>query len=218
MCGRFAIFSSINAIIKYYNILNCDLEFNSNYNVSPGQNILSIKSEKNSLNLCKMNWGIEGSNKKKKITNIRSETVLKNFHHLISQKRCIIPVNGFYEWKKRKPYYIKSKKNELLNLGGIFTEWDDGIGNTYYKTAILTTSAQDKLYEIHSRKPVILNDEDSEFWLNSTKYPNPKILFNKYSEANLAYYRVSAQVNRYWNNFPSLIEELSEIYETPDLL
>lgn len=216
MCGGFAIFSSINDIIKYYKILNCEFNFNPNYNASPGQNILSIKSGISNI-LCKMNWGIESSNKKRKITNIRSETVAKNFNHLISQKRCIIPANGFYEWKNRKPYYIKSKKNEFLNLGGVFTEWNDGTGKIFYKTAILTTCSQKRLYEIHNRKPVVINYNDINLWLDSQKNINPNTLVDKFPEENLEFYRVSAQVNKYWNNFPGLNEKLTDIYETPDL-
>ncbi len=127
--------------------------------------------------------------------NARSETIFEksSFREAYKQRRCIIPINGYYEWKKdtqtktSTPYMIHSSQNNYLAFAGVYEYWHDNItGKTILSCALLTTQPNSKIETIHDRMPVILQKNDWIKWLNNqsnfetlnnlyTPYPNEKI-------------------------------------------
>ena len=88
-------------------------------------------------------------------------------------RRCLIPVNGFYEWQKipksktKQPWYFTAKEKPYLLLAGLWDEWH-GEGETLRSCTILTTEANETMKPIHDRMPVILRMEDVRLWLDET--------------------------------------------------
>ncbi len=108
--------------------------------------------------------------------NARSETAFEkpSFKKSIRSQRCIVPSTGFFEWqhlgKKKIPWFIKIKGNEIFSIAGIWDEWaDKSTGEIFRSFSILTTSANSIMAEIHNTKkrmPVILLTENEQKWLS----------------------------------------------------
>ena len=107
--------------------------------------------------------------------NLRAETVRekKGWKSTLARKRCIIPIDGFYEWQdqgkgqRKQPFYITSRDFSPLALAGLWATWrDPESGEELFTCTILTTSANDLMESVHHRMPVILSPEDWDTWLD----------------------------------------------------
>lgn len=113
----------------------------------------------------------------KQTLNARSETIFEkpSFRVSIWEKRCLVLVDGFYEWrhleKKKFPYFIRMKDGSPFALAGIWSDWKDPESGTELKTfSIVTTKANPLLEMIHNTKmrmPVILKKEEERMWLDN---------------------------------------------------
>jgi len=143
--------------------------------------------------------------------NAVGETVFEkpSFRNSITTKRCLLGVNGFYEWrdlnKVKYPYYIHTKSSDIFSLGCIYESWVDKttgeIKNTF---SILTTPANPLMERIHNlkkRMPLILSPEDEKRWIepNLTR-DQINELIKPYPESNMIAYTVSQNVNSGKNN------------------
>lgn len=129
MCGRFALYSSFQAIKDYADLLNDVDERDANYNVAPGQEIQIITNKKQQNILKSYKWGLipfwaKDEKIGYKLINTRSETIAEkpSFKYAFQQRRCLIPANGFYEWRKKdkQPFYITLQDRELFSFAGIW--------------------------------------------------------------------------------------------------
>ena len=131
------------------------------------------------------NWGLipdfcktdlDAKDMQTKTLNAKSETVftLPSFKNSIREKRCLVIVDGFYEWrtigKQKYPYFIKYKDNDVFAMGGIFNDWVNKQTGEQTKTfSIITTPANDVMAKIHNTKlrmPFILPKGTEHEWLN----------------------------------------------------
>lgn len=113
--------------------------------------------------------------------NAKSETVfaLPSFKNSIRQKRCLVLVDGFYEWrtigKQKYPYYIHTKDNEPFAFGGIYNDWvNKETGEIINSFSIITTPANPlmaKIYNVKLRMPLILPKEMEKDWINPDLKP-----------------------------------------------
>jgi putative SOS response-associated peptidase YedK len=109
-----------------------------------------------------------------KTFNARAESIDKkpSFSSSARSKRCIIPVNGFFEWqhsrKNKIPWYIFHHENDILSIAGLFDEWiESNTGEKFCTFSIVTTDANDLMAEIHNsgrRMPVILDKKSEAVW------------------------------------------------------
>ncbi len=217
MCGRFALYSSFQAIRDYADLLNEIGEIDSNYNVAPGQIIPIIinQNEKSILKSCK--WGLipfwaKDENIGYKLINTRGETISEkpSFKYAFQQRRCLIPANGFYEWRKKdkQPFYITLQNRELFTFAGIWEIWKSPAGKQIFSCSIITTSTNEKLSNIHHRMPVILKKDDEEIWLKGNNTNILQNLLTSYPNAKMLSHPVSINVNSVKNNYPQLIEAI----------
>ena len=114
-----------------------------------------------------------------KTINARGESIFEkpSFRDAAINKRCLIPVGGFYEHHhfkgKKYPFYITRKDNEPLNLAGLWSEWiNQETGEIIRTCSIVTTKANELMAKIHNnpklaepRMPVILNEQIADTWL-----------------------------------------------------
>jgi len=217
MCGRFALYSSFQAIKDYADLLNEIAEIDTNYNVAPGQEIPIIINEnkQNILKPCK--WGFipfwaKDENIGYKLINTRSETISEkpSFKYAFQQRRCLIPANGFYEWRKndKQPFYINLRDRELFSFAGIWEIWKSPAGKQIFSCSIITTSANKKLSNIHHRMPVILQKDHEKTWLKEENSNILLELLNAYTNEDTLFYPVSNDVNSVRNNYPELIKAI----------
>jgi len=129
---------------------------------------------------------------RKKTFNARSESLGEkaSYRHLIGKKRCLVLVNGFYEWqtleKAKIPFYIGLKNESAFALAGLYDQWvDPSTGEILNTFTIITTRANPMLEIIHNlkkRMPVILSEEDQEKWLDVRTDPVSSGLFEPFPE------------------------------------
>lgn len=201
MCGRFTLGSP--GRIKF------DLRqlppplFAPRFNIAPSQDVLTSMCDGNARALVPARWGLipSWSQEPKGIINARSETLKDkpSFRESLQNRRCLIPADGFYEWKKsgksKQPYYFQMTDGELFFLAGIWDEWRGG-EESITSFAIITTTPNE-LETIHDRMPVILPAHAQDAWLSSDTQPmEPLSFLNPFSASAMKSYPVSQQVNR----------------------
>src|SRR5215213_26609 len=146
MCGRFVAASPPADIAAYFDVQQVsDAAPEPNYNVAPTSDVFVVYTDGDTRRLDPLHWGLIPSFAKdmsigNRMINARAETVATNgaFKSSFAKRRCIVPVDGFYEWKqvpgqkKKQPYFIHRPDGEMLALGGLWTQWTgkDKAGDT----------------------------------------------------------------------------------------
>jgi len=157
-----------------------------------------------------------------KTLNAVGETIWEksSFRKCIANKRCLIPVNGFYEWrdvnKVKYPYYIRSIENDIFSLGGIYEEWLNKVtGEVIHSFSIVTTQANplmEKIHNLKKRMPLILHQSDEEKWLNPS-LPQAEVnsLIQPFPQDQMNAYTISKNANssRYNRNVPEILEKVN---------
>ncbi len=203
MCGRFAMYSSLQDLLKYIKTVSGRDVYTPSYNISPGQYAPAIKLSDNMLIIDKFKWGIDYTykNKRSLLVNSRIETLTdrKKIRTNSRFTKCVIPANGFYEWKSRKkPFYCYSKTSNLLFLGGIILRNE----NTE-QFSIITRESQGILQDLHHRMPLMITESIMTDWLSSDWGAIlPEFDFN-----DLVMHPISTEINSVKNNYPELIEQ-----------
>ena len=135
--------------------------------------------------------------------NARSESIYEKqtFRDAFKYRRCIIPINGFYEWqiedKEKTPYFVRDINKSYLAIAGIWNEYyDASIGANITTVAIITCHANDKLMPIHHRMPVILESSDFNTWLKSEDIIEINKLLNIYPNQKTKIYPVTDKINK----------------------
>ena len=134
------------------------------------------------------------------------------FHKAFERRRCLVPVDNFYEWQKtasgKQPYAIGLKGGGLMALAGVWETWHSPAGERVRSFAIVTTEPNELCAELHNRMPVILAPDTWPAWLGEEPADEQRLksLLAPYPSAGLTCWPVSARVGNVKNNDPSLIE------------
>lgn len=222
MCGRYTIYQTgeLNARYDVDDAEQDELleDLKANYNVAPGQKLPVItRNSPNRLEL--MRWGlIPVWAKDEKIgyrmINARAETVFEkpSWKRPALKQRCLVPANGFYEWKTidegKQPFFIRLLDVELFSFAGLYDQWTHKeTGEVIRSYAIITTDANRDMQGIHDRMPVILKPDDEDRWLEPSNDTPESIadLLRPFEDGKLEYYEVSTDVNSPRNNDEHLI-------------
>lgn len=192
MCGRFVSSSAPERIAKYFGAEATVETLGQNFNVAPTNDIYGVVGEADgSRELQAFHWGlIPVWAKERKIgqrmINARSETLAtKNaFKGVFRKHRCIIPMDGFYEWAPgveggpltkagklaKRPHFIHRADGEPLAVAGLWSAWKDreeGDDAPWLHSAtVVTTSANATMSAVHDRMPVLLPTAMWDIWLD----------------------------------------------------
>ena len=217
MCGRFVNTNKIHQLKKIFDIkesLNIPKDIIS-YNVAPQQDVNIIVKEKR-FNIESVNWGIQFFDKKinkiRSVINSRLETVHEKilFKESFLKRRCLIPANGYYEWQFingiKTPHFIQIPTLETIYFAGIWKYYDfqKSIKKTF---SILTKKANNLIYNIHQRMPVVMNINESYNYMEQ-KESFIQVDFSSIIETELNYFTVSKFVNSPSNNSIECIQQL----------
>ncbi len=222
MCGRFTQKSERPDIQLEFYIQGWHAEPAVSYNIAPSQKAGVIINDGNKNIYTLYQWGLVPHWAKDPKTgynmiNAKAETLLQkpSFKSPFKTKRCLIPAEGFYEWKKigdkKTPFYILLKDNSPFSMAGLYDEWKHPSGNDkLYTFTIITTEANELTAEIHDKKrmPVIIQKKDREVWLDNSKYPEDYLLslLRPLNSELMKAYEVTSFVNSPKNNSVKCIE------------
>lgn len=225
MCGRYVLHSPKKDIESHYGTQFIEEGFYTpSWNIAPGSiNPVSLLGKAREPGIAPLKWGLVPSfatdeNIGFKMINARSETIEEkpSFKKSFQRKRCLIPANGFYEWKqiegtsKKLPFFIHLISSELFSFAGIFESWKNSDGNPVFTYSIITTQANALLQPLHERMPVILKPAEYEFWLDpmNNNIDELKSMLVSYPMEDMRVFRVSDLVNKTANNSAELIQPL----------
>jgi putative SOS response-associated peptidase YedK len=221
MCGRFVGYRNLEALKAHFPIDRVEATLIPNYNVAPTQMIPAIVRQDDENVPRTFKWGlvpfwVKDPSIGNKMINARSETVESkpSFRNAFQKRRCLIPADGFYEWKgpkgSKQPVFITLPGEELFGFAGLWEVWDDKgkAEEPPYTCTIITTDASPSIQEIHHRMPVILTPEAFEDWIEeSTDTDALKEILRSQFQKELAFRPVSKAVNKVDNNSVKLIKE-----------
>jgi putative SOS response-associated peptidase YedK len=226
MCGRFSSTSQLQFLLEQFRAEPLGVEGHQpSWNVAPASDILVVTaSEDGARQLRALRWGLvprwakdpSGANR---MINLRAETVRekKGWKSTLARKRCIIPIDGFYEWQdqgkgqRKQPFYITSRDLTPLALAGLWATWrDPESGEELFTCTILTTSANDLMEPVHHRMPVILPLGTWDSWLDPENTDTEELakLLVPAPEELLTLWPVDPAVGNVRNNRPELQEPL----------
>lgn len=227
MCGRSSLTKNEKEIEKRFNatFYSDELErYNPlpNYNVAPTHMCPVITGEEpEKIHLFR--WGLIPFWAKDvkigyKMINARSETLLEkaSFKKAAESRRCIVPMDGFYEWKRegkiKTPYRITTTNVDIFSVAGIWEKWTNKEKNEIiYSFTIITQGPNELMKDIHDRMPAILLPEQEKIWLDSTLSANEVMkIIEPYPSDLMKAYKVSSAVGNVRNNNADLILPLDE--------
>ena len=200
-------------------------EFEPSYNVAPTDPVAMIaRSKDSSLKFKRARWGLVPSWSKdtkqaSRYINARGETALDKtmFAKPLKARRCLIPVDSFYEWKRvdgeKKPYRITYGENSLV-MGGIYDFWKDPAASDpddgwHVSCSVLTVEPNKEMSAVHDRMPVILPQDAWEVWLDHEAATGEiSDLIHPLEDDLLDLNEISTAINSSRNKGPEVLEIL----------
>lgn len=212
MCGRFRVARKKEILEAEFDAeASDDLEVVPRFNVAPGQEIAAVRQDaaRPTRTLSLMRWGLIPSWTNdpgigNKMINARAETAAARtaFREPMMLRRCLIPADGFYEWKRKGkeklPFCFTLADDSIFALAGIWDRWKDPQGQVIESCSILTTTPNELVQDLHDRMPVILARDAYELWLDPgfRKVEELQPLLKPYPAAAMRRYPVSQRVNQ----------------------
>lgn len=223
MCGRYTLTTPLEGLRQAFEV-EAGLNLMPRYNIAPTQEVVAVRAAaEGRRELVLLRWGLVPAWAKdwtiaSRLINARSESVAEkpSFRRAFAARRCLLPADGFYEWRKegaaKQPYRITLADEQVFAFAGLWEHWRDPAGGEELETCtILTTAAHPSIAEIHPRMPVILPRGHYGTWLDSES-PHDGLLelLGPYVEKPLKAARVSVRVNKVVNDDPSLLAPYEE--------
>ena len=230
MCGRFVASSTPDELAAYFGVDQVaetlqDAEPEPNFNVAPTQDIHVVLEHEGARHLDAFFWGLVPSWAKdakigSRMINARAETLAsKNaFKPSFASRRCLIPADGFYEWKKldsskkpkKQPYFVRRTDGAPFAFAGLWSVWrgPDKDQPALRSATIVTTTPNTTMAEVHDRMPVIVPEADWATWLDRDNHDLDALsqLLVPAADESIELRPVSPEVNNVRNNGPHLLE------------
>ena len=232
MCGRFVSSSTPERIAAYFDAEPTVASLGVNFNVAPTNDIYGVVVDRDGARTVEaFHWGlIPGWAKQRKIgqrmINARAETLADKpaFKGVFRKRRCIIPMDGFYEWAPgveggpltkagklaKRPHFIERVDGEPLAVAGLWSAWRDPDHPEQpwlHSATVITTAANATMAPVHNRMPVLLPKAMWSLWLDPHNDQIEMLagLLVPAPEGVLTLYEVSTEVNNVRNNGRGLI-------------
>ena len=177
MCGRFVLETPLKATAEIFNAQMAEsLVTVPNFNIRPSENISVLVSNSGNRKLGQMRWGFVPHWYKSVadgplLFNARAETLAEKpaFRDACRRRRCLIPADGFYEWKKTvgsksKPFYVRRSDRQQMIFAGIW-QFSDDCEDRIPTCTIITVPASEQILGIHNRMPLLIDPSDWAGWL-----------------------------------------------------
>lgn len=220
MCGRITFRASGKEVAVLFALAR-EPELRPRYNISPTQTIGIVRATPDGgRELVPLRWGLIPSWAKDpaigaRCINARAETAAEKpaFRTALRKRRCLIPVDGFYEWTKggrgkKQAYHIRMADGRPFALAGLWEEWHAADGEVVETFTILTTEANAVLSPFHDRMPVVIPVEHHALWLDPAVQDVEKLrpLLVPYPAEEMTATPVGPLVNNARNDVPGCLE------------
>jgi putative SOS response-associated peptidase YedK len=220
MCGRFTLHHEQDEVVERFGVASVEFALRPRYNIAPSQAVAVVVGQ-DERRLAGFKWGLvpfwaKESAIGNKLINAKAETLAEkpSFKYALSKRRCLIPSDGFYEWKKSgkgpsQPLYLRRRDRGLFAFAGLWEEWQQEDGSPLHTCTIITVEPNQMMRTIHHRMAAILQPEEEAVWLDA-KTPEPRLLelLRPYPGDDLEAIPVSRQVNSPATDDPSCIAAL----------
>jgi len=220
MCGRFTLTTPSAVLAEAFGLPELP-NLTPRYNIAPTQLFSVVRESESRRAMVGLRWGLIPSWAKdpaigKTLINARGETAASkpSFRAAFRQRRCLVPADGFYEWKRsgkvKQPFYIRRLDGAPFAIAGLWERWRPGEGQALETFALITTAANSVLKPIHDRMPVILEASDYELWLDPGMHDAERLqaLIRPAADRGIEAYPVSTRVNNPRNEGTALIERI----------
>jgi putative SOS response-associated peptidase YedK len=219
MCGRYELHSHPTAIALAFGLARPP-GLHARYNIAPMTDVAVVRiNSEGCRELVRMRWGLVPRWAKDpsigaKMINARSETLSekRSFQTAYRRHRCLLPANGFYEWRAvagppphKEPWHIGLKDGGLFALGGLCERWLNADGDVLDSCTIVTTAANELIRPLHERMPVMVAPADYARWLDPAS-PEADTLLKPYPADAMTVFAVSTRVNSVRHDDESLIK------------
>jgi putative SOS response-associated peptidase YedK len=151
--------------------------------------------------------------------NAKAETVATRpaFRDAFKSGRCLVPADGFYEWKKldattKQPYRIVMADGSPMAFAGLWERWrDPASGETVRSFTIVTTAPNALCARIHNRMPVIIDPADFPAWLGETTATPDELqaLLRPYPAERMEAHMIGPRIGNVKNDDAELVERLN---------
>ena len=227
MCGRFTQERPASELAEIFAAEPLADELGARYNVAPTDDGFVVVQREDRRAVTTYRWGLvphwstdlEGGSR---MFNARAETITASpaFREAFRRRRCIVPVDSFYEWKRqgtiRQPYRVTRADGMPLALAGLWAGWHDPESDAVHRTfTIVTTTPNDAMSDLHDRMPVVLEGSAWDRWLVDGRAGAPVdegellAMLQPTDAMPLRIYPVNRYVNDVRRDGPELIEPLS---------
>ena len=182
------------------------------YNIAPSQSIPVIRDTETSRELVMARWGLipnwsKASKSKYSTINARIESVAEKptYRTPFKRRRCLIPADGFYEWKQvngnKVPHHIRMRDSKIFAFAGLWDHWE-GEDESIYSCTIIVMPSNEVMKPVHERMPAIIAPAHYDLWLDSRITDKQEIMqyLTSAPSGQLTAYPVSTRVNSPGNN------------------
>jgi putative SOS response-associated peptidase YedK len=222
MCGRFTQERPVANLAEIFGAEPLVEDPGERYNVAPTDEALVVVERDDRRAVTAYRWGLiphwaSDARIGSRMFNARAETLTASpaFHDAFRRRRCLVPADSFYEWKRegmiRQPYRVSQANGLPLALAGLWAGWrDPSTGSVRRTFTIVTTSPNGALSDLHDRMPVIVPQADWARWLAPTAVDGGELraMLEPNDAVELEIYAVSRKVNDVRQDGPALIEPL----------
>jgi putative SOS response-associated peptidase YedK len=227
MCGRYRLSRRKQPLEEYFGAVPGDYDWEPRYNIAPTQPVPVIhQNPKQTVReLSLLRWGLipswsNDASAAVNMINARSETAstLPSFCESLRLRRCLVPADGFYEWKRtgktKQPHCFEVENGSLFAFAGLWDRWTGRDGRTVETCSILTTAPNSLTATVHNRMPVILKPESYDQWLDPGVKKESAVcgLLKPYDALLMRCFPVSSRVNFVANDD----ESCSALFESSD--
>jgi putative SOS response-associated peptidase YedK len=222
VCGRFSQQRPASELAEIFAAEPLADELGPRFNVAPTDEAYVVVQRAERRAVVAYRWGLiphwaENAKSASRMFNARSETLTRSpaFADALRRKRCLVPVDGFYEWQRidgrRQPFTIGRADGAPLALAGLWSGWRDPVADQVVRTfTIVTSSPNDQLRWLHDRMPVVLPPSSWDLWLDPELSDPSELhgLFEPTDDVHLRIEPVRDLVNNVRNDGPELIEPI----------
>lgn len=208
MCGRFTLTLDPEEIREALQLGEFPPQWIPRYNIAPSQPIAAV-TDAASRAVEFLRWGLVPSWAKdisigNRLINARAETLNEkpSFRTALKKRRCLILVDGFYEWKKSQqprgasvPYYFQRKDSKPFAFAGLWEIWHSPEEDVLRSCTIITTEANGVVAPVHDRMPVILDVSTAWKWMQDAPVESLLSYLKPYPADQMTTYQVQRDVN-----------------------
>ena len=186
MCGRYVAATPVDKLAEHFLVEEVKVaDHEASFNVAPSDEVLAVAvGREGARQLGSFRWGLVPSWAKdpavgNRMINLRAETVSEkpSFRRTLARRRCLLPADGFYEWKamgkgrKKQPFFVRARDGSVLAIAGLWEVWKprgEEDAEWLRTCTVITTEPNAVVGPIHDRMPVILPPAVWDTWLDQS--------------------------------------------------